>query len=445
MMMKNRKQMNRRGFLWGSGSAAGALALQSLATGIPAKILLDPLSASASDLRKGKILILSSSRHGDPINANVPGTYGFNDVYHSTDPAMAETALSLSGTQTTAAKPWADLSQGILDQTAFFHHATHSPVHGEMARVQRMMDETEKNDMLISLLARELAPVLGTVQSTPLSLGASGAELLSSAGRRLANVDPLSVRQALGGVAGPLNGKTITKLRDKHIDRVYGLYRERGTPDQINLLDAWARSRDEVRAISGALLDELETVQDNGQKAQATTAAVLAAMNIAPVITIHLDFGRDNHSDKDFAVETASHVSAMKVLKGLLKDLNKFKDDGDLKNDVLVGSLNVFGRTLKKKGTSGRDHNSGHHCMVLMGEGIKGGIVGGIQPQGNDYIAQSIDSVTGRGGDGDIPYSETLASAGKTLGYAMGISAERMNEVLPPGKIVKSVFDEPPA
>jgi len=436
-MTKHSKKLNRRSFMRTLGSAAGVVTLQSLATGIPAKILLDPLSASADDLPSGKILIVTSSRHGDPINANVPGTYGFSDVHHPPGDAMAETELSLAGTTTTAAKPWADLPQNILDRTVFFHHATYSPVHGELARVQRMMDETEKNDMLISLLARELAPKLGTVQSDPVSLGAVGAELLSSGGRLLANVTPLSVRQALGGVEGPLKG--LTELRDKHIDRIYDLYRERGTPGQVKLLDAWARSRDEARSISQGLINQLDKIESNDEDDQLVAARVLAAMKIAPVITVHLNFGRDNHNDPGLALETADHLSAIPKLRDLIE-----KVDENLQDDVLVGSFNVFGRTLKKKGTTGRDHNPGHHCMLLIGDGLKGGIVGGIEPNNNDYIAQSIDSVTGQGGAGDIPYNESLASAGKTLGYAMGVSADRMDQLLPAGKIVRSVFENPP-
>lgn len=234
----NAKSKSRRGLLKGFATAGGGLLLQSLATGIPAKILLDPLSAAADDRRSGKMLILTTSSSGDPLNANVPGTYGHDEAYHPLFEEMEETDIQLGDVSSTAAKPWASLDQSILDRTVFFHHATYTPVHGEIGRVQKMMDATEKNDMLISLLSRELAPMLGTVQSDPVSLGASGGELLSSGGRILGNVAPLSVKQALGGVDGPL--KDLTEMRDKQIDRLYNVYRERGTTTQKTLLDAWA-------------------------------------------------------------------------------------------------------------------------------------------------------------------------------------------------------------
>ena len=274
-------KLSRRGILGAFATVSGGLILRSLATGIPAKILLDPLSARADELPNGKMLILSCSSSGDPVNANVPGTYGPSDVFHPTDATMAETSLKLGSTSTSAAKPWGQLPQNILDRTCFFHHATYTPVHGEMRRVQRMMEETEKNDMLISLLARELAPGLGTVQSDPVSLGANGGELLSSAGRVLANVGPVSVRKALGGVDGPL--KDLTQLRDKSIDAMYALYKEHGTPSQRNLLEAWARSRNEVRSIGTELLSRLDAIDGNNQVNQVRAASVLAAMNITPV------------------------------------------------------------------------------------------------------------------------------------------------------------------
>jgi len=351
---------------------------------------------------------------------------------------MAKTALTLGATSTFAAKPWAQLAQDVLDRTAFFHHATYTPVHGELNRVQKMMDETEKNDMFVSLLARELGPTLGTVQADPVSLGASGGELLSAGGRILGNVAPLSVRQALGGVEGPL--KDLTAMRDAQIDRIYDVYRERGTPTQRTLLDAWVRSRDEVRGIGQDLIARLDAITANDQENQIKCAAVLAAMNIAPVITLHLGFGGDNHSDADFEKEAEAHLSAIPLLGSLMADLDAMKAEGVLKHDVLVGTLNVFGRTLKKKGTTGRDHNSGHHVMMLMGTGVKGGVIGGLRANddNSDYIANSINSADGSA-DGDIPFEETLASAGKTLGYALGMTETRLDEMIEGGKVVKSV------
>lgn len=444
MDSKNTKnKLGRRGMLGAFATAGGGLLLRSLATGIPASVLLDPLSAKAGPSPTAKTLILSVSNNGDPVNANVPGTYedAVSGIFHP-DPSeivgMTPTTLTLSEKSYLAAKPWADLA-AVTDQLAFFHHATYTPVHGELGRVQKMMDATEQNDMLVSLIARETAPILQCVQADPLSLGASGGELLSAGGRILGNVAPLSVRQALGGVDGPL--KSLTALRDSDIDRVYDIYKKRGTPSQLGLLDAWVRSRDEVRAIGLDLIGELALIESNDPADQVRCAAVLAAMNIAPVITIHLPFGGDSHNDTDFEDETAQTKSSVELLKSLHTSLTGFKNSGALKQQVLFGSLNVFGRTLLKNGMDGRDHHSGHHVMVLMGDGIKGGVVGGVtmDSSGEEYIAAGIDAKSGGIGS-DIPFEETLGAAGKTLAYALGVAEARVDEMIDNGKIVKSII-----
>ena len=132
--MNSQSKFSRRTALGALATATGSLFLRSLATGIPSSVLLDPLSAHAGTEPTAKTLILASSISGDPMNANVPGTYDFpaNEVFHPADPSMAKTSLTLSGKTFSAAKPWADLGQGILDRTTFFHHATYTPVHGEL-------------------------------------------------------------------------------------------------------------------------------------------------------------------------------------------------------------------------------------------------------------------------------------------------------------------------
>ncbi|MEM9692563.1 MAG: hypothetical protein AAGA56_08465 [Myxococcota bacterium] len=435
--MNSKKTWSRRRALGAFGTAGGSLILGAMATGIPARVLLDPLSAEAQEegLRPARMLILSVSAQGDPVNANVPGTYDDSMIAHPADPAMAPTELRMSGRTSVAARPWADLGPGVLDRMAFIHHATYTPVHGEMGRVQRLMEATEKNDMLISLFSRELAPRLGTVQSDPVSLGANGGELLTSAGRVLGNVAPLSVRQALGGVDGPL--RDLQLLRDRHIDEIYALYREAGTPNQLKMLDAWVRSRDEVRTISDDLMGRLESITANDQANQVRCATILAAMNIAPVITVRMNFGRDNHADADLATETEGHLQSVPAIGALMAELDQMRADGTLAHDVLFGSLNVFGRTHFKKGRTGRDHNAGHHCLVLAGTGIRGGIA--LNDGGNEFIAQSIDSETGAVG-GHIPFEETLGAAGKTLGAALGIAGERLDQIVGSGKVVRSVL-----
>ncbi len=434
-------KLNRRNLL---KSAAGGIALRALATGVPASILLNPRPgrASPSELAEGpgRMLILMTSNAGDPINANVPGTYGgaASEAAHPADPLMAPTQLRLSGRNYTAAKPWADLPQNVLDRTVFFHHATYTPVHQDQNKVMRMMGATDDNEMLVSILARELGPRQGAVQNLPLSLGArNGSELLSASGQVLANVGPTSIKAALGGATGPL--ASLAPLRDREIDRLYRLYKDHGTKRDVALLDAWARSRDEVRGVSDVLLTRLDAIDNNDEDNQALAASILAAMNITPAITIKGRFGGDNHNDTDLVAETAQTVSGVARIGQLVADLDGLRAEGVLRHEVIVGTLNVFGRTLRKKGTNGRDHNRGHHVTVMIGDVLKGGVIGGIERNGNDYRATSIDSASGASG-GDIPYDETLGSMAKTLGLALGVPESKLNEAVGVGKPVLSAF-----
>ena len=81
--------------------------------------------------------------------------------------------------------------------------------------------------------------------------------------------------------------------------------------------------------------------------------------------------------------------------------------------------------------------------MVVTGAGVRGGIVGGVQlnDSGREYVAQSIDSATGAGGDGDIPFEETLGAMGKTLGALAGIDRTRLDEMVTSGKVVDAAID----
>ncbi|MEO1229074.1 MAG: DUF1501 domain-containing protein [Myxococcota bacterium] len=426
-------------------ASLGSLALQSVATGLPVGLLMRPrvgrTQADPMAEGPGRMLILFASQAGDPINTNVPGTYGSGaeGVVHPPSMRMAPTALQLDGRTYTAAKPWADLPQAVLDKTVFFHHATYTPVHQDHAEVMRLMGASRDDQMLVTMLATLLAPRQGSVQSVPLSLGArSGAELVTNPlGQPLANVAPLSLAQALGGPRGPL--ASLTGLRDRGIDRLYRLYRDHGTEHDRNLLDAWARSRDEVRSVSDVLVSRLEVIEDNREDSQVTAASVLAAMNITPVITVHGRFGGDNHRDEGLVSETDQTISGVARMGRLMAELDVLRAQGVLRHDVVVATMNVFGRNLRKKGTAGRDHNRGHHVTVMMGDGLRGGVVGGIERSGDDYIASSINSTTGEA-VGDVPFDETLAAMAKTMGRAVGVEASALDENISLGRPVMSAL-----
>src|SRR5262252_9599742 len=86
---------------------AGCVGLRALATGLPASFLLNPrraLAAAPADAAcavaakaKAQYIIMSTSGGGDPINANVPGTYDDPNVVHSMDMSMNAMPLAIRG------------------------------------------------------------------------------------------------------------------------------------------------------------------------------------------------------------------------------------------------------------------------------------------------------------------------------------------------------------
>src|SRR5262249_17889788 len=148
----------------------GMIGLRSLATGIPAAILANPRRASAqtvgcSSNPSAQYLLLSSSGDGDPLNANVPGMYTIPDIAHPLDAAMTPAALTLSGQSFTAATPWTVLPQALLDRTCFFHNGTYTVVHPDMGDVMTLQGFVSQHEMLVSMLAGQMASCLGTVQT----------------------------------------------------------------------------------------------------------------------------------------------------------------------------------------------------------------------------------------------------------------------------------------
>lgn len=206
-----RMMMTRRESLLSTLFGAGLVGLRALATGLPAALLADPRRAFAGGAvpacaaGKAQFIVFATSGAGDPVNANVPGTYDDPKIVHSADPAMAATALTLGGQVHQAAAPWAALPQAVLDRTTFWHLMTSTPVHPKEPDVLKLMGGTYAGEMLPSLLARQLAPCLGTIQAQPIVLGAtSPSEGLSYGGAALPIIPALALKATLTSAAGPL-------------------------------------------------------------------------------------------------------------------------------------------------------------------------------------------------------------------------------------------------
>lgn len=340
--------------------------------------------------------------------------------------------MTLSGTTYTAAKPWASLPQNILDRACFFHHTTLTNSHANESKVLKLMGAIKRQEMLISLLAKQLAPCLGTVQVEPASV--SG-EYITFAGRVMPPLTPIGLRDVLTSPKSPI--MQLQQIRDADMDRISAILKESGNTAQRTFLDRLATSRSELRNISDSLLGSLSAIKANDVEGQLTAAVALMQMNVAPAAVIQIPFGGDNHSDANLARETAQHVSGV----GSIKSLSDKLAAAGLQDRVTFVLMNVFGRSLNRPQRMGRDHLGSHHCTVMIGKRIRGSVIGGVTKLGNDYAATGIDSKTGRSSQvGDIRYEDTLGAVGKTLGAAVGLSAEVVNDQITAGKIVQAAL-----
>jgi hypothetical protein len=409
--------ISRRNALLTTLFGAGAVGLRSLATGLPAAFFLNPKKAMAGPTCAGKAqyIILSTSAGGDPINASVPGTYEDPKIVHSLDPSMKPTSITLRGKQLTAAAPWATLPQAVLDRTVFWHLMTNTPVHPKEPDVLKLMG-TAGGEMLPSLLAKTLAPCLSTIQAQPLAIGANGpGEALAYEGQTMPIIPPIALKDTLVNPAGPLTN--LQAIRDKTMGDIYAIYKNGATPSQQAYIDQMVQSQQQVRSIKQNLLATLSSIKDNSPASQILAAITLIQMNVAPVISIHIPFGGDNHSDGGLAKETQETVSGVASIVSLMSQLQS----AGLQDQVTFMSLNVFGRTLGPGNDSGRAHNAAHQVSITIGKPFKGGVIGGCAPVGGDYGATAIDSTSGAGvSGGDISPVATLASFGQSMLAAIG-------------------------
>lgn len=415
------------------GGGAGWLGLRALATGVPAAFLANPRRAHARHMSGAtQRLILISSSKGHAFNANVPGTYGSPRIVHPDDPRMAATALTIAGQAHTAAAPWATLPQSVLDRSCFFHHATLTNSHANLAKVLKLQGDVDGQEMAVSMFARELATSLGPVQVAPVSLASNK---LSFEGRTLPAIPPTGLRAALARPTSPLT--RLAELRAAQLDKLNQQLKTDGTPAQRRFLDRVANTRREANDLGQDLLQQLSTIASNDSDGQVLAAVVLMQMNVSPVVAISISFSNDNHGDPGLVEEADATVSGLATMNTLFRQLTA----AGLQDQVTVAYIDVFGRTLEKKGQLGRDHNGAHHVMYMCGAGVRGGVIGGIEPFGRDWGARDIDSRTGAGVDGgDVPHLESLAAMGKTLGAALGLDRDVLDRQIRRGRVVEAAL-----
>ncbi len=429
----------RRQFLMTTLFGAGGVGLRALATGLPAWFVLNPRAATAQDLKcllasNAQYLIVSASSAGDAINCNAPGTYDPGGVIiHPTQ--FPATPVTLGSTTVNGAPNWqSDLTDTTRARTAFFHHITGGLVHGDHPKVMAMTGDTANAEMYISNFAKHLAPCLGTVQAQPVVLGAtSSLELVTFGGLTLPQISPTQLKQLLTGSATDPLVKLRT-IRDQTLNQLNALAKSSGTNVQKAFLDSFALSQNQVRQLSAALATTLAAITDDSPGSQALAAAALVSAKVTPVVTVHIPFSGDNHSDSALYQEwfqTTNHdgsgsgVAGIQAVQAALASLN-------VQDAATFATANVFGRTLSNTATvealNGRDHYGAHTVTVMVGKNVNPGVYGGVAQGGlagsPNFGATDIDSTTGQSvpnGSGDIPYAQTQVSMVKTLGAALGI------------------------
>ena len=470
--------LSRRDALMSLLFGGSMIGLRSIVSGLPVKMLLDPKKALADtpaaqctgNAGAAQFVILNTSGGGDPISCNSPGTYDdpmtgydLSSLVHpdgAAFPWMAPTKMNLGPQQKpyTAAQIWSTLGPGtgnadVLDRTCFFHLMTNTPVHPKEPDVLELMGAIPYNEMFPSVLAKQLAPCLGTLQTQPISVGATTpSESLQFGGQALPTIPPTALAATLlNATTGPNAGMTkLQALRDSTLNDMYQWYKDTSqtTPAQRAYIDSLVTSQSQVRGIAQGPLSMLSGITKNDNAAQVTAALALIMMKVTPVIAVHFPFGGDNHSDAGFTNEATQTQSGLQAIVSLLTQLQGL----GIQDNVSFISLNVFGRTMGPANTQGRQHNQCHEMSLMIGKPFKGGVIGGVtavDSQGNpwntssknkqfDYGCTGIDSASGKAviGGGDVAPIDTLASWGKTVLSAVGAATDEVNAAITGGKVV---------
>ena len=93
---------------------------------------------------------------------------------------------------------------------------------------------------------------------------------------------------------------------------------------------------------------------------------------------------------------------------------------------------------MKKNGLDGRDHWGSHHATVMIGKHDPGRRHRRPRAQGQGLLRHRhrLEDRQPQPGGGDIPFAETLAAMGKTLGAAVGVEPAALDRNISGGKVV---------
>lgn len=414
------------------------LAITAMATGLAPRFLRDQIipEASGETLIPPSILLLATSSKGDPLNASTPGSYA-PGTFRAAAPELAETDVDLGGKVKKGAMLWAGLPANLRARLAFVHHRTGAVAHSEYDRVMRLQGALKTRqgngeEMLPSAIAEELHAALGTLQPGPICIGE---ERMTMGGAPLSPLRPSALKSLF--TAAPSVLDDLRSLRDAKVDAIYANLKASGTRAQRAFFDEYVISRERARQLGaqlGNLLAELPADPEvvDGAADQIVAAIALAKLRVAPVITLHLPFGGDNHKDPNLATEAEETILGVAHIAKVWERLTA----QSLTADVTFAMYNIFGRTLDSQ--DGRSHNPDHNVFVMFGPGVRGGVGGGLDDK---LHAADIDPVTGESKPGAaIAASDSLAAAGATLMVAAGVTRETTLVRIPEGKPIESLI-----
>ena len=425
-----KNELNRREALMLALASGGGIGLRSLLTGLPIHFLTRRSMANTG----GKFLVYAARRAGDPVNCNVPGTYKAG--YDHADEYSTPVNMRIGNQTHQAAPVWDTLRAGIKSSANFFHLRSRTNSHNELDSVMKVFGaidaiEGRGSEMLPSVIAHEMSKLLGTQLTSPLALGG----ILSYKGRNQQVYRPTNIKSLF-----PSNMSNAVvnarRFRDQQIDLIYRDLKSNGTPAQKRFIDNHIVSGSRARQLGNQLAAELESINGNGANDTMRTAAALIALKVAPVVSLELDFGGDNHGDSQLANEVRRHESGITAINELYDALSGY----GIADQTIFSMLNVFGRTPQRNSRGGRDHWGPQSIMFSFGAGVRGGMIGDIARGGrrNRFEALGINSDTGLTQNPDIDPNFTLHSAAKSLIAATGIEENKVNEMVNGGKIVKA-------
>lgn len=247
-----------------------------------------------------------------------------------------------------------------------------------------------------SMLAQETATQLGTTIDKPINLGGPAVLFRGSPVRTQSPDDLLDIFSESGAWRG-LEPAKFADYRDSALDRIYGKVKVSGSHAQKRFVNENARSREDARALSEALSTSLAPIgatSDSTEK-QALAVAALFEHNVAPVTTIRLPFGGDNHQDGNLETEVTEQIAGIEGIRRLWEELSP----RGLADRVTFAYLSVFGRTPGRRNSGGRNHYGDDHARVVFGPNVKPGLVGGLMDTGSNkrpLKAGPIDDIPSR-------------------------------------------------